>query len=606
MSVSKSLIVQKFGGTSVADPEKIRAAARKAIRAQREGHQVLMVVSAMGHQTDHLLELANQISASPPAREMDMLLSTGEQVSVALVAMAIDSLGAKAVSLTGGQIGIRTDNTYTKARIRSISTERIQRLLDEGNIVIAAGFQGIDEELNITTLGRGGSDTTAVALAAVLGADACEIYTDVDGIYTTDPRLLPEARRVEVVSYDEMLELASLGAGVMHSRSIEFAKKFDVPIHVRSSFSDIEGSMIVAEPQSRSAAVSGAALTKDEARVTVLGVPDVPGTSLAIFSAIAARKIAVDMVVQNVGSEGRADISFTVPGGELSATLEALQEPARTLGASGVTHDSQVSKVSVVGLGMASQTGVASQMFRALADADVNIQMISTSEIKISALVPRDHAVAALRAVHAAFGLDVAPPDSRSWTQIRADRGAETDVDAIVSLLRDDALEELTLTDISITGGQARVTLAGVPDVPGIAADVFETIGKAGIFIDMIVQGYDGEDGSTSISFTTSEKDLPKSLEVASQISNKHKMRGAQGASGIAKMTVSGIGLRSHTQVGTILFKTLSDAAINVQMINTSELQVNAVIDATRADDALRSVQAAFAQSLQASPGRSS
>jgi aspartate kinase len=598
MPASKSLIVQKFGGTSVADPEKIRAAARKAIRAQREGHQVLVVVSAMGHQTDILLDLANQINSSPPAREMDMLLSTGEQVSVALVAMAIDSLGSKAVSLTGGQIGIRTDNTYTKARIQSIATDRIQRLLDAGNIVIAAGFQGIDDDLNITTLGRGGSDTTAVALAAVLGADACEIYTDVDGIYTTDPRLLPEARRVDVVSYDEMLEQASLGAGVMHSRSIEFAKKFGVPIHVRSSFSDIEGSMIVAESQSKISAVSGATLTKDEARVSVLGVPDVPGTSLAIFSAIAAKKIAVDMVVQNVGSEGRADISFTVPGGELNATLEALTKPAAALGAAGVTHDSEVSKVSVVGLGMASQTGVASKMFRALADAGVNIQMISTSEIKISALVPREQALTALRAVHQGFQLDVAPVDARSWTQIRAEREKATDVEAVVARLRDDALEELTLTAISITEGQARVTLAGVPDEPGIAAYVFETIGNAGIFVDMIVQGYDGEDGSTSLSFTTSEGDLKKSLEVATQISTKHKMRGAQGAVGIAKITVSGIGLRSHTQVGTVLFKTLSDAGINVQMINTSELQVNAVIDASRAADALKLVNLAFAGSL--------
>ncbi len=477
MAAKKSLIVQKFGGTSVADPEKILAAARKAIRAQREGHQVLMVVSAMGHQTDVLVDLASQINGNPPAREMDMLLSTGEQVSVALMAMAIDSLGSRAVSLTGGQIGIRTDKTYTKARIQSIATDRINRLLDDGNIVIAAGFQGIDEDFNITTLGRGGSDTTAVALAAVLGADACEIYTDVDGVYTTDPRLLPEARRVQVVSYDEMLELASLGAGVMHSRSIEFAKKFDVPIHVRSSFSDIEGSMIVAEPQSMSAAVSGATLTKDEARVTVLGVPDVPGTSLSIFSAIAAKKIAVDMVVQNVGTEGKADISFTVPGGELNATLEALKKPAQELGAVGVTHDSAVSKVSVVGLGMASQTGVASKMFRALADAGVNILMISTSEIKISALVPKDQAVIALRAVHQGFSLDVAPDDSRSWSQIRADRAKEADVEAIVEELQSDALEELTLTDICVTGGQARVTLAGVPDEPGIAAYVFETIG---------------------------------------------------------------------------------------------------------------------------------
>lgn len=593
------LIVQKFGGTSVADPEKIRAAARKAIRAQREGNQVLMVVSAMGHQTDHLIDLANQVSSRPPAREMDMLLSTGEQVSVALVAMAIDSLGSKAVSMTGGQLGIRTDNTFTKARIRSIDTTRIRTLLDQGYIVIAAGFQGIDDDFNITTLGRGGSDTTAVALAAVLGADACEIYTDVDGVYTTDPRLLPEARRVGVISYDEMLELASLGAGVMHSRSIEFAKKFGVPIHVRSSFSDIEGSMIVAEPESRNVPVSGAALTRAEARVTVLGVPDVPGTSLDIFSAIAARKIAVDMVVQNVGENGLADISFTVPAGELQAVLEAVKEPAERIRAAGVQHDDQVAKVSVVGAGMATQTNVASQMFRALADAGVNIQMITTGEIKISALVSRDQADKALRAVHQTFGLDKLPPDAKTWKQIRAERARAADVESLIARLRADALEGLMLTGIAVSGPQARVTLHGVPDRPGIAADVFDEIGKAGIFVDMIIQGIDGLEGSTSISFTTDETNLTHGLEVAKRLCERFKMRSAQAAGGIVKVTVSGIGLRSHTQVAQILFKTLADAQINIQMINTSELQVNTVIDAARGQDAHERIIAAFEQSLE-------
>src|SRR5436190_7914313 len=292
------LIVQKFGGTSVADSQKILAAARKAVRAQQEGNQVVMVVSAMGKNTDVLVDLAHEISDEPPAREMDMLLSTGEQVSVALMAMAIHSLGHEAISLTGAQIGIRTDSTHTKARIRSISTDRLRQALDDGKIVIAAGFQGIDEDFNITTLGRGGSDTTAVALAAVLAADACEIYTDVDGVYTTDPRVLPEARHISRVSYDEMLELASLGAGVMHNRSIEFAKKFYVPIHVRSSFSDVPGTMITALPEAADQPVGGAALIKNEARVTILGVPDRPGTSLAIFSKIAAKMISVDMIVQ--------------------------------------------------------------------------------------------------------------------------------------------------------------------------------------------------------------------------------------------------------------------------------------------------------------------
>ena len=598
-----SIIVQKFGGTSVADVEKIRAAARKAIRAQHKGHQVVMVVSAMGKNTDRLLELAGEVSNDPPAREMDMLLSTGEQVSVALVAMAIHELGSKAVSLTGGQIGMHTDSSFSKARIQSISTDRIESLLKDGNIVVAAGFQGIDDEMNITTLGRGGSDTTAVALAAVLKAEACEIYTDVDGVYTTDPRKLPEARRVEVISYDEMLELASLGAGVMHNRSIEFAKKFGVPIHVRSSFSDTEGTMIVTEPESKTSPVSGAAMTPDEARITVLGVPDVPGKSLQIFKSIADKKIAVDMVVQNVGKDGRADISFTVPRGELDATLSAIEAVESDVGAEGVTHDENVSKVSVVGLNMATQTGVASKMFRALADAGVNIQMITTSEIKVSVLVPRDQCSEALRAVHQVFTLHERPSDAKSWSEIKADRESSDDVAMMVRRLRDDALEALTLTGISVTENQARVTLYGVPDTPGIAADMFETIGEAGIFVDMIVQGFDSVDGSTSVSFTVNQENLASSVQVAKDIVAKHAMREVQSSGNIAKVTVSGIGLRSHTHVATLLFDRLSKSQINVEMIGTSELQVNAVIDSMHASEAKRGLEEVFAQSLSDESG---
>ena len=592
-----SLIVQKFGGTSVADVEKILSAARKAVRAQQQGHKVVMVVSAMGKNTDTLLSLASQISDDPPAREMDMLLSTGEQVSVALVAMAIHSLGSKAVSLTGGQIGMKTDNSFSKARIRSISTQRIEGLLEEGNIVVAAGFQGIDDDFNITTLGRGGSDTTAVALAAVLNADACEIYTDVDGVYTTDPRKLPEARRVEVVSYDEMLELASLGAGVMHSRSIEFAKKFSVPIHVRSSFSDTEGTMIVAENESATQPVSGAAMTAEEARITVLGVPDVPGKSQQIFEAISQCKIAVDMVVQNVGQNGRADISFTVPQNELTATLAAVESVLESVDAQGITHDDEVSKISVVGSNMATQSGVASQMFRALADAKVNIQMITTSEIKISTLVPKEQATQALRAVHQSFCLHEKPSDAKSWTQIKAERG-KTDVATLISRLRDDALEALTLTGIAITDQQARVTLVGVPDEPGIAADMFDAIGEAHINVDMIVQGYDEKEGTTNVSFTVGESQLEASLQVAKSIQSKHGMQNVQGSGGIAKITVSGIGLRSHTHVATLLFDRLAQDEINVEMINTSELQVNAVIQSSKAETALAGLNATFKESL--------
>ena len=510
-----TLIVQKFGGTSVADTEKILSAARKAVRAHQQGHQVVMVVSAMGKNTDMLVDLAGQLNQRPPAREMDMLLSTGEQVSVALMAMAIDSLGHKAVSLTGAQIGIRTDSTHTKARIISISTDRMQSLLNEGQIVIAAGFQGIDEEFNITTLGRGGSDTTAVALAAVLGADTCEIYTDVDGVYTTDPRKVAEARRVSQISYDEMLELASLGAGVMHSRSIEFAKKFSVPIHVRGSFTDLPGTMIVAEPEVADRPVGGAAVTLDEARVAVSEVPDVPGSSWLIFSRIADQNISVDMIVQNVGDNGKADIAFTVPRNELEMTLEATREAAAELQAIDVTCDENVSKVSVVGVGMAQQTGVADQMFGALAKAGISMQMITTSEIKISALVSRDEALSALREIHRVFELDVEPADKSRGHSIRS--GMIGDAVDVVERLRGVGMEELTIDDIVLDKSQARVTIANVPDVPGVAAHVFDEVAAADIFVDMIVQSY-GYDGKATLSFTVPKDKLAESLEVANRL----------------------------------------------------------------------------------------
>ncbi len=591
------LIVQKFGGTSVADSQKILAAARKAIRAQQEGNQVVMVVSAMGKQTDLLVDLADQISERPPAREMDMLLSTGEQVSVALMAMAIHSLGHKAVSLTGAQIGIKTDSTHTKARIQSISTERMQRLLDEGNIVIAAGFQGIDEDFNITTLGRGGSDTTAVALSAVLRAHACEIYTDVDGVYTTDPRVLPEARRVSRISYDEMLELASLGAGVMHSRSIEFAKKYDVPVHVRSSFTDTAGTMIVAEPEVPGQAVSGAAITKDEARVSVFGVPDVPGTSLEIFSRVADRKITVDMIVQNVGEDGKADISFTVPRKELGLTLEAVHDAVQQLGGAEVTHNDNVSKVSVVGLGMAKQAGVADRMFRALANQNVNIQMITTSEIKISVLVERDVAQSALRSVHQAFELE---KELKTVALAAATKTSPSRADAadVVARLSGFGMEDLLIDEISLDESQARVTILGVPNVPGVAAHVFEQVAAADIFVDMIVQSY-GHDDRANMSFTVPKEKLEQSVEVARRLVDEFDCSDVTSSPQVAKLSVSGVGLRSHTGVAIRMFRALAEAGINVQMINTSEVRVNVVVNGSEGKRALGCLQAAFADVLR-------
>jgi aspartate kinase len=594
-----SLIVQKFGGTSVADAQKILAAARKAIRAQQKGHQVVMVVSAMGHTTDELLDLAYQVNERPPAREMDMLLSTGEQVSVALVAMAVHSLGHDAVSLTGGQIGIRTDSTHTKARIRSVSTDRMRKLLEAGNIVIAAGFQGIDEDLNITTLGRGGSDTTAVALAAVLQADACEIYTDVDGVYTTDPRVVPEARRMSQISYDEMLELASLGAGVMHNRAVEFGKKFNVPIHVRSSFSDVLGTMIINDPEAPNVPVSGCAMTKNEARITLVGVPDRPGSSLAIFSRLAKRTITVDMVVQNIGEDGRADISFTVPQDELRPTLEAVQEAAEELGILRITHDDQAAKVSVVGLGMAKQTGVADRMFRALADAKINIQMITTSEIKISVLVRRDEALPALRAVHAAFELEREPPGAAKRAAATAPRpSAQSAVDVIQRLAGMD-MEELFIDDISLDQSQARVTIVGVPDVPGVAAKIFEEVAAAEIFVDMIVQSYNGHEGQATLSFTVPKGKLEPAMAVAKNLAGEFKCQDVSSSPDIAKLSVSGIGLRSHTGVAMRMFRSLSEAGINIAMINTSEVRVNVVVDGKHGEKGLASLQKAFSDVIR-------
>jgi aspartate kinase len=594
------LIVQKFGGTSVADSQKILAAARKAIRAQQDGNQVVMVVSAMGHNTDQLVDLASQLSDRPPAREMDMLLSTGEQVSVALMAIAIHSLGSKAVSLTGAQIGIKTDSTHTKARIKSISTERMQRLLDAGNIVIAAGFQGIDEQFNITTLGRGGSDTTAVALAAVLRAAACEIYTDVDGVYTTDPRVVPEARRVNQISYDEMLELASLGAGVMHSRSIEFAKKYGVPIHVRSSLTDVPGTMIVAQPETAAQPVSGATMTKDEARVTLIGVPDVPGTILEIFSRIAQHNITVDMIVQNIAEEGVANISFTVPRNELAVTLEAVREAADVVGADDITHDDNVSKISVVGLGMARQTGVATRMFRALADAGINIQMITTSEIKISVLVTRDEAQRALRAVHQAFGLEreaAAVPTEPARPQ--PDKRRVTDAADVVAHLQGVDMEQLMIDDIALDQSQARITISGVPDVPGIASRVFEEVASAGIFVDMIVQSHDGYEGQASLSFTMPQDKLSESIAVTNRLSEQFACHAVTSSPQVAKLSVSGVGLRSHTGVAIRMFRSLAEASINVEMINTSEVRVNIIVNGSQGPKALQQLQSAFADVLR-------
>ncbi|MEO6811304.1 MAG: aspartate kinase [Isosphaeraceae bacterium] len=595
-----ALLVQKFGGTSVADSDKILAAARRAIRAYREGKKVLVVVSARGHTTDELIELAKEISEKPPAREMDMLLSTGEQVSVALMAMAIQALGVPAISFTGAQIGIVTDSFHTRARIRNISTERMAQALDQGRIVIVAGFQGMDEEYNITTLGRGGSDTTAVALAAVLGADACEIYTDVDGVYTTDPRVVPEARKIDRISYDEMLELASLGAGVMHSRSIEFAKKFGVPIHVRSSFSDAPGTWIVAESDARRLGVPviGAALARDEARVTVAGAPDRPGIVHTLFRKIAEANIIVDMIVQNVATAGLAEISFTVASSDLAETLRVAEVAAEAIGAQSVTHDPDCAKISVVGLGMRTHTGVATLMFETLARVGGNIQVITTSEIKISVLIARHSAVEALRAVHEAFGLDQAVSDlPASFTPKRQPtlvtpppaNGNGNGNGNGGSTSPGPGMEDLVISGVELDDQQARVTVLNVPDQPGYAARVFRAIAEADVFVDMIVQNVSTA-GTTHLSFTVPRGQVEQAAQAVARI--------GQGdvsiEPAVAKLSVLGVGMRTHTGVATRTFGALSEQGINIALINTSEVRINIVTDQSRGAEGLACLRSAF------------
>ncbi len=402
-----ALIVKKFGGTSVGDVDRIKRVAERIVKTKRAGNDVVVVVSAMGKTTDQLIDLAKQINPNPEEREMDMLMSTGEQISAALLTMAIHSLGEGAISFNGPQVGILTDNSYTKAKILDIDCSKIKSELEKGKVVIITGFQGRDEEGNITTLGRGGSDTSAVAIAAALKADKCEIYTDVDGVYTADPRIVKNARKLDRISFDEMLELASLGAKVMHSRSIEFAKKFGVTIHVRSSFNESEGTIIAEEVNEMEApVVRGVTSNTSEAKVTIIGVPDKPGVAAEIFKKIAEANINIDMIIQNIGEKDKTDISFTVEKGDLNKLKGIMDNVIKDISAEKVIYDEKIGKVSIVGVGMKSHSGIAYKMFKVLADNKINIQMISTSEIKISVVVDEEKTNEAVNALHSAFKLD--------------------------------------------------------------------------------------------------------------------------------------------------------------------------------------------------------
>lgn len=406
--VRTDTVVMKFGGTSVADISCMKRVAHRIVEARRAGSPVVAVVSARGDTTDELISLAREISAQPPEREMDMLLSAGERISAALVAMAIHDLGFEAISLTGSQAGIVTDSVHTKAKILDIRPVRVQQALDAGKIVLVAGFQGVSTTTNdVTTLGRGGSDTTAVALAAALGARVCEIYTDVDGVYTTDPRLVPQARKMRTISYEEMLEMAATGAKVLMLRSVEFARRYGVAIHVRSSFTDAEGTWIVqGDEQMEQAIVSGVTYALEDAKVTLHRVPDRPGVAARVFTALAGAGVNVDMIIQNVSEGGTTDISFTVGEDDIPTTLTLLEGLKEEFGFYALEADTEMAKVSIIGAGMKSHPGVAARMFEVLAENDINIEMISTSSIKVSCVVRKQYVERAVQALHEAFGLE--------------------------------------------------------------------------------------------------------------------------------------------------------------------------------------------------------
>lgn len=624
------LVVQKFGGSSLKNASRVMEAARKAIRAKQEGNQVIVVVSAQGSTTDDLIAKSAEITSQPSPREMDMLLATGEQISIALTAMAIQELGEKSVSFTGPQIGIVTDSTHRKARIKKIDTQRLREALDAGNIAIVAGFQGIDEQLDITTLGRGGSDTTAVAVAAAMklaGADVeCEIFTDVDGVYTTDPRIVPEARKMDAISYDEMLEMASMGAGVMHSRSIEFAKKFDVPLMVRNALSDAIGTWIVPETDwMREIPVCGAALAVDEARLVLEGVPDRPGVSHQIFSALAAASIAVDMIAQSAGGGGKATIGFTVLNSELDRTIRTLRPIADGLGAT-LRETGKVSKVSVVGAGMRTMTGVAERMFAALAAANINMKMITTGDIKISVLIEEDPTAAApesgdvpkekvkqahldvkkavlgrkaLRAVHAAFSL----PEPRKGAGVPADGGFKNRPTPLVvpeakdreaAIARLEGMEDVLVSSVHLNPDQSRITIFDLPDQPGNCSRVFSAVATGGVLVDMIVQNLTAP-GRAELSFTVPRADLTRALKRTQDVLREIDP-GCRvvGDGDIAMLFVLGVGMRTHTGVARSMFGALAARGINIGMINTSEVCVSVVVERSRGEEALACLKEAF------------
>ena len=590
-----ALVVQKYGGTSVGSVERIQAVANRIKKTVEKGNSLVVVVSAMGKTTDTLVKLANEISSSPCRREMDMLLSTGEQVTIALLSMALQELGQPAISLTGAQVGIVTEAEHSRARILQVCTDRLQRHLDKGEVVVVAGFQGVSSiaDLEITTLGRGGSDTSAVALAASLKADRCEIYTDVPGILTTDPRLVPSAQLMSEITADEMLELASLGAKVLHPRAVEIARNYGMPLVVLSSWSDRPGTRVVSRlPKPRSLQgmeiakpVDGVEVDRDRAKVALLRVPDFPGVAASLFGEISRQNIDVDLIIQSIHEGNTNDIAFTVVNKVLKqaeAVTSAIAPSLRTSPDSSkeaeVMVDRKIAQVAISGAGMIGRPGIAAKMFKVLADAKINIQMISTSEVKVSCVVNEAECDRALHLLSLAFDVDL---NSQKEISSNAYEG-----------------EHPPVRGVALDNNQAQIAIRHVPDTPGMAAQIFSLLAQKNISVDAIIQSqrcHIIDDRPTrDIAFTVERDDAELACQAIGQLNDKIGCGEASSDTQVAKLSVVGAGMIGHPGVAAKFFAALAQEKINIQMITTSEIKISCVIDRSQGERALQAVHAAF------------
>ncbi|MEL6927181.1 MAG: aspartate kinase [Cyanobacteria bacterium J06600_6] len=590
-----ALVVQKYGGTSVGSVERIQAVANRINQAVQQGDSLVIVVSAMGKTTDTLVKLANEISSSPCSREMDMLLSTGEQVTIALLSMALQELGQPAISLTGAQVGIVTEAEHSRARILQICTDRIERHLNKGEVVVVAGFQGVSnsKDLEITTLGRGGSDTSAVALAASLKADRCEIYTDVPGILTTDPRLVASAQLMPEITADEMLELASLGAKVLHPRAVEIARNYGMPLVVLSSWSDRPGTRVVSRlPQPRSLqgmeiakAVDGVEIDRDQAKIALLRVPDFPGVASNLFGEISSQNIDVDLIIQSIHDGNTNDIAFTVANRVLKAASAVAEAIAPTLkldseanNQAEVTLDRAIAKVAISGAGMIGRPGIAAKMFKTLADAEINIQMISTSEVKVSCVIEESECDRALHLLSQAFDIDLSSQKEIKQSEYQG--------------------KHPPVRGVALDTNQARIAIRHVPDAPGMAAKIFTLLAQNNISVDAIIQSQRchiiDERPTRDIAFTVAQSDAELACEVIRELDRQIGCGQVSGDTAICKLSVVGAGMVGHPGVAAKFFAALAQKKINIQMIATSEIKISCVIDETQGVDALKAVHEAF------------